>query len=113
MATDAGRRVRPEAAIGIAVGIVALTAVGAVAIGNPDRDDKGRSDDPAGLQHPRGQEQAEWARGHHGPPPWAHGHGKGDKGDRDDKGDRPDHGKHKGWDKQKDKQKDKDEERSS
>ena len=94
-----------EAAVGIAVGIVALTAVGAVAIGNPDRDDERRSDHPAGLQHPRGEEQAEWARGHHGPPPWAHGHGKRDEAGKD----RPGHGKHKGWDKQKDK----DEERSS
>ena len=98
MARGAGRRVRPTAAVGIAAGVVALTAVAAVAIGNPDRADEDR-DHPAGLQHPRGQEQAEWARGHHGPPPWAHGQGRSDK-------DRKDNGKHKGHDKQKDKEKD-------
>ena len=76
MASRTGRRVRPEAAAGIAVGIVALTAAGALAIGNGAGGDR-----PPGLQHPRGQEQAAWARDHEGPPPWARGGGR-DKADR-------------------------------
>ena len=112
---------RSAALIGIATGIVALTAVAALAVGGSPGDDQGSDGHPAGLQHPRGQDQAEWARGHHGPPPWSQGQGH-DKGHAKDHGE--DHGKHKGWDKQKDKQDkddrddrddkdDKDEERSS
>lgn len=67
---------RSAALVGVATGIVALTAVAALAVGNPSDDDRGGSDHPKGLKHPRGQEQAEWARGHNGPPPWSHGHSK-------------------------------------
>jgi hypothetical protein len=70
---------RGAAMIGIATGIVGLTAVAALAVGNPSDDDGDTGDHPTGLQHPRGQEQAEWARDHHGPPPWSHGHGHGKK----------------------------------
>ena len=83
MAKTARRRVRPEAVAGIAVGTVLLTGVAALAVGGWD--------DPS-QDRPPGSALSQWARDHHGPPPWAQGRPKGDKGERDDKDDRAEKG---------------------
>ena len=95
MASSAGRRVRPEAVVGIAVGVVLLTGVAALAVGGGDDPSQGR---------PPGFAQSEWARDHHGPPPWAHGKGDRDRhgpppwargwDDKDDKDGRGERGRH-------------------
>ncbi len=84
MPSSTGRRVRPEAVVGIAVGVVALTAVGALAVG--------RAGDSTSDSFPPGHSRSEWAHGDHdGPPPWARGHGRQDRDeakrdkDKDDK----------------------------
>jgi hypothetical protein len=100
MASSPRRRVRPEAAVGIAVGVVALTAAAALAVGRSDPI-PGSSPD-----RPPGHSRSEWARDHHGPPPWAHGKGHGERGDRHGpspwahghKGHDKDHGRHHGPD---------------
>ena len=78
MAKTARRRVGPEAVAGIAVGTVLLTGVAALAVGG--------GDDPS-QDRPPGSALSQWARDHHGPPPWARGWGK--DGDKDRKGPPP------------------------
>ncbi len=90
MAGTSGRRVRSAPVVGVAVGIVLLTATGALALGH-------RSGTATEDSAPPGRAQSAWARDHHGPPPWAHGRGRSDQPDGDtDRDDGPGKGHSRG-----------------